>query len=536
MAKEFPREPDDDALQKLIGLGEFSARKSYYPELQETIRDLRQSESRLRSYVEAAPDGMFEFDAEGHFTMVNPAATAMSGYEADELLSMSFNDIVLPEDRDDADDFFHTLVAIRWSSGRLRFLTSNGATRHWDVDAVELAESRFLCFAKDVTAQVEMEDRLRQAEKMQAIGQLAGGIAHDFNNMLGGILGAVDLLENYLLDDPKGRRFHRMVVDSATRAADLTDKLLTFARKQPLAGNAVDLHRTLKDTIELLRRTIDRRIVVTLDQQAECSHIIGDASQLENVFLNLCINAAHVMPEGGAIAIRTRNQQLGDDACRNSLFDLEPGPHIEVHVDDTGCGIAPENLPRLFEPFFTTKRRGEGTGLGLAAAFGAVQQHGGAITVSSELGKGTSFRVLLPLTEAVDDTEPSAPTREVLGTGRILVVDDEEVNREIASEILEGLGYDVLVAYDGQHAVDIFQRQADEIDLVLLDMVMPRMNGRDCFFALREMRPDIRVVVSSGYTRNTELKEMQDSGLSGIIHKPFQGVELSHVVHDALVR
>lgn len=376
-------------------------------------------------------------------------------------------------------------------------------------------------------------EQLNQAQKMEAIGQLAGGIAHDFNNMLGGILGAGQMLGSYLPDHPKAKKFHTMILQSATRAADLTGKLLTFSRTSSKASTPVDIHAIIQETATLLQNTLDRRIKIELELKAGRSSIVGDPSQLQSVFLNLGINASQAMPQGGTLSFITQEVQIDEVVCVSSPFEIQPGPFLEIDVRDTGCGIAPENLNRIFEPFFTTKEIGKGTGLGLAAVYGTVKQHGGLITVYSELQSGTCFQMLLPQNAHIQDS-PVVADELIRGQGTILVVDDEEVMRITAKAILKDLGYSVLLAENGEEALAVFKEKGDAIDLVILDMIMPVMNGKDCFFALQQLNPDVCVMLSSGFTREEDLESMKKCGLKGFIHKPYLSGALSQSVHTAL--
>lgn len=261
--------------------------------------------------------------------------------------------------------------------------------------------------------------------------------------------------------------------------------------------------------------------------------IVGDSSLLQNSLLNLCINASHAMPEGGLLKISTHEVDIDDFFCQSSSFALEPGKYIELEVRDSGCGIPREKLARIFEPFFTTKEAGAGTGLGLSTVYGTVQQHKGAIDVYSEVGEGTVFKMLLPLSFRGGDLAKDA-IEVPYGTGCILVVDDEDIMRFTAKEILEKYGYTVILAENGKEAVEQFCKNESMIDLVLLDMIMPVMNGRDCFKQLKRIDPQVKVVLSSGFLREEDFQEMMQDGLSGFIRKPYLTSALCCTIHDTL--
>ncbi len=379
----------------------------------------------------------------------------------------------------------------------------------------------------------KLEYQLHHAQKMEAIGTLAGGVAHDFNNMLGGIMGATELLAFYLPDDAKARQLHQIILESAIRAADLTRQLLTFSRQTIKLSTTINLHKIIEEVITLIQRTLDKQISLEVNLGAERSIIVGDPSLLHNAVLNLCINASHALPAGGTLCLNTQEITLDEHFCKTSSFELHSGQYIEIEVRDNGCGIAQEHLGRIFEPFFTTKETGKGTGLGLSSVYGTVQQHSGSITVYSEQGIGSTFQILLPLTENSKICE--MPVGEVKrGSGSILVVDDEEVMRSTAKAILEALGYEVILAEDGQVALDLFSQHKDRIDLVLLDMIMPVMNGRECFEKLKKQDPQVSVILSSGFSTEDDLQEMKISGLKGFIRKPYLTSKLSQIVHEVL--
>ena len=375
--------------------------------------------------------------------------------------------------------------------------------------------------------------QLAQAQKMDAIGQLAGGISHDFNNMLGGILGAGEMLSQYLPDDPKAKKFHHIIMLSATRAADLTGKLLALSHSSKKASTSVAVHNVINETITILENTTDRRIQIETNLNANPDFIVGDPSQLQSIFLNLGINAVHAMPNGGTLSISTGLIDIDEDFCRTSQFELLPGRFLEIIIKDTGCGIPEEALAKIFEPFYTTREKGKGTGLGLSTVYGMIKQHAGAILVESELNVGTRFQLLLPLSEEL--AAPASLAQEpISGKGTILIVDDEEPMRITAKAILEQLGYSVLLAENGGDAVALFQNGQTTIDLVILDMIMPVMNGRDCFFTLKQLDPQVRVILSSGFSREEDIEEMKQFGLKGFIRKPYLSHHLSQSVYDAL--
>lgn len=385
----------------------------------------------------------------------------------------------------------------------------------------------------DVSKEYELEEQLNQSRKMDAIGQLAGGVAHDFNNMLSGIIGASELLQIRLKQDELSMKLLGLVIESADRAAGLTQKLLEFSRKKHPESLVIELHDILKDTVSLLKNTLDKNIKISLDFEAESSKVLGDPTQLQNIFINLAINASHSMPGGGEISLLTSNIYLDDVFCRESTFTISAGHYIEVEVLDGGCGIPEENLKKIFEPFFTTKKQGAGTGLGLSSVLGTVQNHNGAISVYSEIGSGTSFRIFLPLTSG-DAQEVKKSNQIIPGSGCILMVDDESVMRTVAKAILEELGYEVLLAEDGKKGLDLYKAERQKIDLIILDMLMPVMNGKQCFEEMLKVDPAVKVILSSGFSKEEDVHEMKEKGLCNFIRKPFRRSTLSQVVHEVM--
>jgi CheY-like chemotaxis protein len=347
-------------------------------------------------------------------------------------------------------------------------------------------------------------------------------------------MGAAELLSGPGLDEVQRRRYLELVLSASSRAADLVRKLLQFSRKGEKASSSIDVGRVVEDALAILRRTLDKRIAVNLVNEAARTVVIGDDAMLQNVFLNMGINASHAMPEGGSLTFRLSNLHLDQVYCEASPYDLAPGPFLEVEVRDTGCGMSAEVQRRIFEPFFTTKEQGKGTGLGLAAAYGTIQDHHGAITVYSEVGEGTVFHVYLPLSAATAAV-PHPDEAPVPGAGTILLVEDEEILRVTGVHLLESLGYRVITAADGQEGVDCFARHRDTIDLVILDMVMPVLGGRQAFARLRELDPEVKVLLASGFTKVEDLDALMREGLAGFIHKPFRSVELSRVIARLLL-
>ena len=388
----------------------------------------------------------------------------------------------------------------------------------------------------DVSELKKLEAQLQQSQKMEAIGTLAGGIAHDFNNILSGVLGYASLLKNHTLPESQMAHYAEMIEKSAERGATLAGQLLAFSRKGKRFIQTVEVHQLIDDVVEILKRTLDRKISVRCRKEAHSSAVEGDPGQIQQVLMNLCINAKDAMPEGGRLLLSTKMVELDEAFCRGH-DGLCPGVFLEVNVEDNGEGMGDLVKSRLFEPFFTTKEDGKGTGLGLAMVYGTVKGHGGAIKVYSEVGRGSVFKVLLPLKkDCVPISVSVLKKRSALGSGTVLVVDDEDIIRELLGEMLEELGFTVVSARDGREALAIYRMQWQEIDVVIVDMIMPGLSGREAFVEMKRINPSVSVILSTGFTKEGAVQETLDEGIAWFVQKPYRLEELSEAMFHALSR
>ncbi len=388
---------------------------------------------------------------------------------------------------------------------------------------------------------IRNEAKLRETQKLESVGLLAGGIAHDFNNILTGVLGNASLA----LDDvaPGSHLASRLedVVKATERAAQLTKQLLAYAGKGRFVVEPLDLSVQVREISGLLQTSIPRTVQLRLELADGLPCIEADAAQIQQVVMNLVINAAEAIPEGktGTVLIATRVQDVDDAYIQTTVpgIDIKPGRYVTLEVHDSGIGIAPDIVSRIFEPFFTTKFTGRG--LGLAAVHGIVQGHGGAIKVYSAPGQGTTFKLLFPASPTEDQSkfdEMLPETAALKGTGTVLVIDDEEIVRRTAQATLERFGYQVVTAENGRQGVDALRRMADRVDLVLLDMTMPVMSGEETFQQLRSIRPDIKIILSSGYNEVEATRQFTGKGLAGFVQKPYTSVRLAETVRSVLER
>ncbi len=420
-----------------------------------------------------------------------------------------------------------------------------GRKREWTPEEQNFASSiaDFVALALASANRQQLEDQLRESQKMEAIGQLAGGVAHDFNNLLTGVLGYASLLKRRASPGDEVHKAADVIEKSAKRAAMLTQQLLGFARRGKHQDVPVDLHDTVQGVIRLLGQTIDRRISIRKELRAENATVRGDPGQLEQAVLNLCLNARDAMsvrrregeePGCGEMTLSSRIVNASEDGDRLPE-GAAPGEYLALSVSDTGCGIPDDIRDRIFEPFFTTKEKGKGTGMGLPMVYGIVKNHGGWIDVQSEIGKGATFTIHLPT--AVERRKTPRVEEEcepVRGSGRILLVDDDEVVREVAADMLRSLGYRVDIASDGNEAVRYYRQHAGETDLILLDMIMPNMGGSECFAELQKIDPAVRVILLTGYGRDGAAQRVLDRGALGFVQKPYEVTRLSREVARAL--
>jgi len=379
-----------------------------------------------------------------------------------------------------------------------------------------------------------LENQLREAQKMEAVGTLAGGIAHDFNNLLQVIVGYAELLTIDKDGRLQGSMEIRAIRQAAERGADLVKRILTFSRRVESHFAPVNLNEEVRQTERLLYRTLPKMISIELRLEDGLDRIRADTPQIEQLLLNLAINAKDAMPEGGTLIFETRNIRL-DDHVSESHLKLEPGEYVLLQVSDTGHGMEQDVLEHIFEPFFTTKKPGEGTGLGLSMVYGIVKIHGGHISCRSEPGKGTTFEIYFAAEKgAARGRETEARPIPAGGPETILVVDDEELIGELVEKLLEGAGYKVIRAANGQDAVDIYRKEKVSIDLVVLDMIMPGMSGKKCLEHLLEIDPQAKVVIASGFSVDYETRQFLSKAAKAVVTKPFNMRELLGSVRSVL--
>ena len=511
--------------------------------------DLRQARDERDSAQESytallhnLPIAAAVLDPHGASRLLNPAQMAALTGAAPEDLAMRqpWLELVHAEDRDRLHGALRTAREGETSRVEVRLQHRSGA---WRWAEVLLFPRRHASHVKgtnvlisDVTERRVLDERLRDLQKMEALGAMAGGIAHDFNNLLGAIVGSVDLAERKVGPAHAAGNDLRRARNVALRAAEHTRQLLGFSRSRVARAERFNPNEACREAVDLLRPTLDPRIDMFFRPTIGLWDISGEPGELVQAIVNLVVNARDALPDGGWVAVETGNVAI-DDTYARAHPEARTGEYSLVTVSDSGAGIRPEVRARIFEPFFTTKPTGHGTGLGLAMVDGTVRRHGGWIQCYSEAGRGTRFSVYLPRLVAAEAAADEAPGRDAhaeQGRETILLVEDDDTFRQIGTECLRELGYSVVGARDGIEAIEIFSVMKEEVDLVILDLTMPRMNGRDALARMREMVPDVKVLVTSGHHGDQEVREVMALGACGFIGKPYRLDGMGRAIRAAL--
>jgi two-component system cell cycle sensor histidine kinase/response regulator CckA len=500
--------------------------------------ELRRSEQLYRTLVEGVRDVIVAMTPEGVLTALNPAFEHVTGMPRSQWIGQSFVGLLVPDDVPLALTLFQavlrnemqpiTTLRIRTAEGKVRigeiFLTA-----HREHDTVV----GVLGIARDVTDRVQLEEEYRQAQKMEAVGRLAGGVAHDFNNLLTVIGGhSTFLLEDLDAGDPK-RADVEEIMNASTFASTLTRQLLAFSRRQVVQPKVLSLNDVVTASEKLLTRLMgeDVRLVTTLATDA--GNVRADAGQLEQTIMNLAVNARDAMPDGGTLTITTANVELNEDRVRGRM-DATPGRYVMLAVSDSGVGMDEETKAKIFEPFFTTKEVGKGTGLGLATVFGIVKQSRGLIRVDSEVGRGSRFEIYFPKVDEASESAPPISAKPASGTETVLVVEDELAVRAIVRQTLERSGYHVLEAPNGDDALSIGANHPGQIHLLLTDLVMLGMSGREVAKQLAVLRPGIRILFMSGYSGDSVVAREELERETAYVQKPFTPDDLARTVRRVL--
>ena len=500
------------------------------------VKALRVSEEKYRILVENANDAIF-IAQDGVVKFPNQKTEQLTGYTAEELGTMPFVDFIHPDDRETVMKR-HTLRLKGEnpiSTYSFRIVRKSGTEKNVQVNTVLVQWENHpatLNFLRDMTQQIELESRLQQAQKMEAIGTLAGGIAHDFNNILSAVLGYSELALAELSPDDPMRNNLEAIHSSGERARDLVTQILAFSHKDEHVSAPVALHMVIKDSLKLLRPAIPTTIDIQTDIGSEC-YVLGDFSRLQRIIMNLCTNAYQAMLEtGGVLGISLSATKLSHNEA--AISQLPAGTYAEMVVSDTGVGIPSEYIKRIFDPYFTTKEKGKGTGLGLAAVHGIVKSHDGAISVTSQPGKGTVFKVFIPLSGEIGDKFEAAKLPAFGGKEHILLVDDEKDILAIQKKMLERQGYSVTAQNNAVEALEAFSNDATRFDLVVTDMTMPMMTGDKLAVELIKIRPDIPIILCTGFSELMSKSKAEEIGIKDLLMKPISMSDLSKMIRTIL--
>jgi len=497
----------------------------------------KMEEHLYRSLIESSADAIIIYDLEGKAQYVSPTFTEVFGWSEEEVLARRIP-FVPDSEKTETMRIIQSLVS---EGVPCRNFETKRLTRDGDIVEVSISASRYndykgnpagiLVIIRDIAEKKKLEAQLQQAQKMEAIGTLAGGIAHDFNNLLMGIQGNASLMLMQVEEDHPFYEKLKSIEDQVQSGSKLTGQLLGYARQGRYEVKPININDIVKETADTFGRTKKEiRVHIKLDQNLR--GIDADRTQIEQVLLNLCVNAWQAMPGGGDLFMETRNVSYKE--MTGKVYKVKQCDYVLLSVRDTGIGMDPGIVEKIFDPFFTTKEMGHGTGLGLASVYGIIKGHGGFIDVETNKGKGSTFSIYFPASSRSVATEKELTDGDGEGIGTILLVDDEETVATVAMELLEALGYTVLLARDGESAINIYEQNKEDIDLVLLDMVLPGMDGGEIFNALKKINPDVRVLLSSGYSLTGQAQEILDRGCKGFIQKPYRVNALTKAINEIL--
>lgn len=502
---------------------------------------LRASEERYRMLIEDARDAVFIVALDKTIVTLNHAFETLTGFSRADWLGREFMPLVHPEDLPRALNYFGRVTKeLESTQVELRIRTHNGGVVTLEFTVSPQLRNGALVgvmgIGRDLSERRQLEHQLRQSQKMEAIGQLASGVAHDFNNILTVISGHAELLRISGELSGEDQDAAEQIAQATVRAANLTRQLLAFSRKQVIQPQVFDFNEVVGNLTKMLQRVLGEKVVLRLEYSARPALGYGDVGMMEQILMNLTINARDAMPQGGELLVSVSRKSLGEDAVQISSR-LTPGEYAHLAVADTGTGIPPEILPRIFEPFFTTKDAGKGTGLGLATVYGIVQQHQGAITVESEVGRGTVFHLYLPLASvtAAEVAADTAPAADRGGTETILLVEDDATVRLLSRNVLARRGYTILEAQSAAEALEVWQTCGRPVHLVVADVMMPgNMDGHELVSGLQQRHPELRAIYTSGYSADILGRDFELRDGVNFLQKPYSPQQLLRTVRAAL--
>jgi PAS domain S-box-containing protein len=508
--------------------------RNLFRKLHKSNELIRQSEVKFRKLFNNANDAIFIHDFEGNFLEVNQKGEEYTGYTRKELLNMNVADIDSPDTAKMISSRLNELKRSKVQLFEATHVTKSGESIPVEISSCKIEydnQMAILSVSRDLAERKRYEEKLRQAQKMEAIGTLAGGIAHDFNNLLMGIQGRASLMSFDLEPTHPCYEHVNAILDYTRSSTDLTKQLIGVARGGKFEVKPMDINKIVSSSATMFGRT-KKEIRIHTKLHTPPPVAMVDRMQIEQVLLNLFVNAWQAMPQSGVLYLETSVVLLDEAYCKP--HSTTPGTYAKISVTDTGIGMEEAILPRIFDPFFTTKKKERGTGLGLSSAYGIVKNHGGIITVYSEVGHGTNFNIYLPLSDKTAEKGETRSSALIKGSETILLIDDEQMITEVGQAMLEKLGYRVVVANSGEDGIAVINEKGAEVDLVILDMIMPGMDGGQTFERIREIHSAIPVILSSGYSLNGQAEEILKRGCKGFIQKPFDIEKLSRKLRDAL--
>ncbi len=538
VASRLPKAFSERDVDLLVAFGNHISVALQNARLFERLRD---SERRYADLYEHSPDMYHVVNEEGIIINCNTTEAVTLGYEKSELIGRSILSFIPDEYKGEARRHHQQLfrVGVSVQGIEAQFVKKDGSRIDVSTNTSIIVGDDgkpilVRSVMRDITEKKRFEQQILQAQKIDSIGNLAGGIAHDFNNILSSILGPASMLKRKIGANHKLYDYVDVMEAAARRGAALTRQLLTFARRDHFETRQIDIHTIVQDTLSFFERSVDRRISMHTDFNAKNSVILGDEGQIQQAILNILLNARDAMPEGGLLTIKTLDITLTGAEAQISP-NMKPGKYLQMDISDTGVGIDENILHHIFEPFFTTKAKGKGTGLGLSVSYGIIQTHGGLISVESSKNIGSCFHVLLPqLEERIPRQRSRKLQRLRHGNEHILLVDDEDSIIRTTSSLLRSLGYTVTTASTGEEAVEIYKTMRDEIDLMILDMNMPKGSGEEVLEALQEMNAQVYIIVSSGYADNIIPRDILRQMVDGFLPKPYRVEDLSVKVRQIL--
>ncbi len=488
-------------------------------------RELLSSQKHYEIILESMSEGILEVTSESKVVYANPIARSLLSKSDQTLLASDFTELFQKEDRKRITKLLNVPDGKSPANSEGSDFKLNGKQFVMKILPIKQEEKRAnIIILNDITDQKGMESQLRNAQKMEAIGTLAGGIAHDFNNLLMGVQGHTSLMLLHADPTDPNTTHLKEIENLVQRGSDLTKQLLAFAREDKQNLRPANLNEIILKTSEMFGRT-RKEIAIREKYEKGLWPVVIDQGKIKEVMLDLYVNASQAMPGGGELTLKTANTKL--DSKDVKPVKMEPGPYVRIDVSDTGVGMDEKTKERIFEPFFTTRELGKGTGMGLASVYGIIKNHGGFIDVQSEKGKGTTFTIYLPTTKQNVKEREGGSEKIVEGSETILLVDDEKIILNVGMELLESMGYQVLVAGNGKEAIEVFKKTHDNIDMIILDTIMPEMGGDQTYEKLKEINPRIKVLLSSGYGINDQAVQILANDCDGFIQKPFNLEDLS---------